>query len=51
MFWKFLWFVQFMAFIGATFFNPDVRELKQQAFERGYMVECVGKSGYYWECE
>lgn len=25
--------------------------VKQQAFERGYMVECIGKSGYYWECE
>ena len=24
---------------------------KADAFERGYMVECIGKSGYYWECE
>jgi hypothetical protein len=20
-------------------------------FERGYMVECIGKEGYFWECE
>jgi len=26
------------------------RQIKQQAFDRGYMVECVGKTGYYWEC-
>jgi len=25
--------------------------IKQQAFDRGYMVECVGESGYHWECE
>lgn len=25
--------------------------LKQQAFDRGYMVQCVGKTGYYWECD
>lgn len=23
----------------------------QEAFERGHMVECLGKVGYYWECE
>lgn len=22
-----------------------------EAFERGYAVQCVGKAGYYWECE
>lgn len=22
----------------------------QQAFERGYAVQCVGKTGYHWEC-
>jgi hypothetical protein len=24
---------------------------KQEAFDRGFMVECLGKSGYYWECD
>jgi len=24
---------------------------KKEAFDRGFMVECLGKSGYYWECE
>lgn len=23
----------------------------QQAYDRGYAVQCVGKTGYYWECE
>lgn len=27
------------------------KEISEQAFQRGYMVECVGKAGYYWECE
>lgn len=22
----------------------------QQAFERGYAVQCIGKTGYHWEC-
>ena len=26
-------------------------QIKQQAFERGYMVECPGVEGYFWECE
>lgn len=25
--------------------------LPQQAFDRGYMVECIGKTGYYWKGE
>lgn len=29
----------------------DMDSLQQQAFERGHMVQCVGKTGYYWECE
>lgn len=24
---------------------------EKQAFDRGFMVQCVGKTGYYWECE
>ena len=23
----------------------------REAFDRGYAVQCVGKTGYYWECE
>ena len=26
-------------------------ETMKEAFYRGYAVQCVGKSGYYWECE
>ena len=24
---------------------------KKEAFDRGFMVQCVGKTGYYWECD
>jgi hypothetical protein len=24
---------------------------KKEAFDRGFMAQCVGKTGYYWECE
>lgn len=34
--------------IGSEFGEDTV---KRQAFERGHMVQCVGKTGYYWECE
>ena len=38
-----------MAFIaGCALANMG---FSQQAYDRGYMVECIGKSGYYWECE
>lgn len=23
----------------------------KEIFERGHMVQCVGKTGYYWECK
>lgn len=51
MIWPILWFMQFLAFLGAYFAHPDISALKHQAFQRGHMVECVGKTGYYWECE
>jgi hypothetical protein len=22
-----------------------------EAFERGHAVQCLGRAGYYWECE
>ena len=27
------------------------RDMKDQVIERGHMVQCLGKSGYHWECE
>ena len=26
-------------------------EIMKEAFDRGYAVQCVGKAGYYWECD
>lgn len=28
-----------------------IRQIMQEAFDRGYAVECLGKEGYYWKCE
>ena len=25
--------------------------LKDEAFDRGFMSECLGKTGYHWECD
>lgn len=25
--------------------------IMKQAFERGYAVQCLGQTGYHWECE
>lgn len=37
--------------LGYTFkINKDFVP-KSYLFERGHMVQCVGKTGYYWECE
>lgn len=37
-----------MFFVGAGFAS---NKIMTEAFERGYAVECLGKQGYYWECE
>ena len=38
--------------IGHLFGYVDATEQKmKEAFDRGYAVQCVGKEGYYWECE
>jgi hypothetical protein len=26
-------------------------ELMKAAYDRGYAVQCLGREGYYWECE
>ena len=44
-----------MAFAGFICFllgfSQGLEDYSKEAFERGYMVECVGEIGYYWECE
>lgn len=27
------------------------KDVMKEAFNRGYAVQCLGKTGYYWECE
>ena len=36
---------------GAMLTTIKIEALKSEAASRGYMVECIGKEGYYWECE
>lgn len=39
------------AILALWVMDARVKQIEQQAFERGHMVQCVGKTGYYWECE
>lgn len=32
-------------------YDEATEEKMKEAFERGYAVQCVGKVGYYWECD
>lgn len=43
-------FIWFAIGIAVGDYNADA-SLRKQAFERGFMVQCVGKAGYFWECE
>lgn len=40
-----------LGLVGYSLFTFGAWNVKNEAFERGYMVECLGKSGYYWDCE
>lgn len=38
--------------IGYLFGDDDATKQKmKEAFDRGYAVQCIGKEGYYWECD
>ncbi len=43
------------AVVGVAMFvllvTPPESQVKNEAYERGYMVECLGRLGYHWECE
>lgn len=38
-------------FAFAFGFDKGKAVAKKEAFERGAAVQCVGKKGYFWECE
>jgi hypothetical protein len=38
-------------FVGSFLIEAVAFSHKKQAFDRGFMVQCIGKTGYYWECE
>lgn len=44
-----LWATGFF-FLGIAFSYSSAEATMQQAFERGYAVQCIGKTGYHWEC-
>lgn len=38
---------------GVAYMNIPSSEqvFMKDAYDRGFAVQCVGKTGYYWECE
>lgn len=32
-------------------YDKGYSETMKEAYDRGFAVQCVGKVGYYWECE
>lgn len=48
-----VWSMGFSLGMGAGHENGEMAGAEatmQQAFERGYAVQCIGKTGYHWEC-
>ena len=48
-----VWSMGFFLGMGAGHENGEIagsEATMQQAFERGYAVQCIGKTGYHWEC-
>lgn len=44
--------VAFGILIGMTHGSDlTYRDIMKQAYDRGHAVQCLGKEGYYWECE
>lgn len=46
--------LMFLACAGVVYLvtvGSEREAVMQEAFERGHAVQCVGKEGYYWECE
>ena len=42
----------FMVCIGFISGHEYAREkTMQEAYDRGYAVQCEGETGYYWECD
>lgn len=44
-----------LAVVAMLFFVFGVEtgkhNLLREAYERGHAVQCLGKTGYFWECE
>lgn len=34
--------------VGSDF---TYEEVMKEAYDRGHAVQCLGKEGYYWECD
>lgn len=42
----------FLAFVlVGGLLGGQLTDLKKEAYNRGHMVQCLGKTGYYWSCE
>ena len=47
----FLLLISFFLFAGVIGAKRELAYFKYQSFERGHMVQCLGKEGYYGECK
>lgn len=43
------WFFGFCIFMSGAVFG--YREALKDAYHKGHAVQCVGKSGYHWDCD
>lgn len=43
----------FIGGLGGLSIGSDITydDIMKQAYDRGHAVQCLGKEGYYWECE
>ena len=52
-----LWLGTFVGLLGGIFIGMTLgsdltyNEIMAEAHSRGYAVQCLGKTGYYWECD
>ena len=52
-----LWALAFVGVIGSILIGSLIGtsitydKTMKQAYDRGHAVQCLGREGYYWECD
>ena len=47
----FIGFALAVSFVHLTPPPSIVKPIMREAYERGHAVQCLGQTGYHWECE